>query len=183
MKKLEQNFEIYRYGVYGRLVTEQDVDFILLLRTNKELTKFIHPTDKSRDKQLQWIRDYKIREQEGREYYFIFFNDGLPVGLNRIYYRSELYATSGSWLCKPGVDYWLPIAINFVLNDIIFEILKIQLVVCDVRIDNKYVNKYHVLIGDKKIHQSDIDNFYYRTIETYIPHRNKLIKLYNLKNK
>ena len=181
MKQLDPNFAINRYGVHGRLVTEDDVDFILSLRTNKELTKYIHPTDESRENQLQWIMDYKKREKEGRDYYFIFFYEGQPVGLNRVYNRSELYATSGSWLCKPGIDSWIPIAINFTLNDIIFEILKVQLVICDVRMENKKVNKYHILIGDKKIHQSDIDNFYYRTIDTYIPNRNKLIKLYNFK--
>ena len=90
MNTLPSSFEITRYGIYGRLVTEEDVDFILSLRTNKELTKFIHPTDKSHEKQIQWIRDYKIREQEGREYYFIYFYKGEPVGLNRVYYRSEL---------------------------------------------------------------------------------------------
>lgn len=181
MKTLDSSFVINRYGVFGRLVTEDDVDFILSLRTNKELTRYIHPTDESREKQIQWIREYKKREKEGRDYYFIFFFDGQPVGLNRVYNRSELYATSGSWLCKPGIEYWIPIAINFTLNDIIFEYLNVQLVVCDVRIENKKVNKYHALIGDKLIYHSEIDNFYYRTIETYIPNRNKLVLLYNLK--
>lgn len=183
MNTLPENFEIERYGIYGRLVTEDDVDFILRLRTDKELTKFIHPTDESREKQTEWIRNYKIRELEGREYYFIYFYNGTPVGLNRVYYRSELYATSGSWLCQPGIETWIPIAINFILNDIIFEVLNIQLVVCDVRIGNKKVNKFHLLVGDQKIYQSDIDNFYYRTKDTYFPKRDKFVRLYNLNSK
>ena len=180
MKQLNQDFEIHKYGVYGRLVTEDDVDFILSLRTDKELTKYIHPTDESRENQIRWIQAYKEREREGRDYYFIYFVNGEPVGLNRVYHRSELYATSGSWLCKPGIDNCIPIAINFVLNDIIFEILDVQLVTCDVRIDNKKVNKFHLLIGDKHIYQSNIDNFYYRTKDTYYPKRDRFIKLYKL---
>ena len=180
MKQLDPNFEINRYGVYGRLVTENDVDFILSLRTDKELTKYIHSTDENKEKQIQWIKEYKAREKEGKEYYFIYYHNNEPVGLNRIYYRSELYTTSGSWLCKPGIENWIPIAVNFVLNDIIFDILDIKLVVCDVRIGNTQVNKFHVLMGDQKIYQSDIDNFYYRTRDTYFPKRDKYIKLFNL---
>ena len=129
---LPPNFEIRRYGLYARLVAKQDVDFILELRTNKELTKFIHQTDNDRDNQIEWINEYKVREEEGRDYYFIFFHNNKPVGLNRVYNRSALYATSGSWLCKPEIESWIPIALNFILNDIIFEILKVELVTCDV---------------------------------------------------
>lgn len=178
--QLDGDFFINRYGLFARLVNESDVDFILSLRTDKELTKYIHPTEESRENQLNWIKNYKLREAEGREYYFIFFYNGEPVGLNRVYNRSELYATSGSWLCKPGIEDWIPIAINFTFNDILFEILDIKLVVCDVRINNKKVNKYHVLIGDQKIYQSDIDNFYYRTVDTFVPKRDKFVKLYHL---
>ena len=163
-------------------MTEDDVDFVLELRTNKELTKHIHQTEDDRNKQIEWIRSYKQREEEGREYYFIFFYDGQPVGFNRMSSRSELYAVSGSWLCKPGVAPWIPVAVNFLFNDIVFEILGIQLVVCDVRKTNKKVNKYHIMIGDKKIHESDIDNFYYRTRNTFIPNRDRIINLYNLKS-
>lgn len=180
---LPSDFSIKKYGIDCRLVNENDVDFILKLRTNKELTKHIHQTEGDRDLQLRWIRDYKQREEEGREYYFIFFYKGVPVGLNRMSSRSELYAVSGSWLCEPEIEAWIPIAINFLFNDIVFEILKIQLVVCDVRKLNKKVNRYHKMIGDVYIHESDIDNFYYRTINTFIPNRDKFVKLFHLNSK
>lgn len=182
MNKLASNFELSKYGMYCRLVTEQDVDFILELRTNKELTKHIHQTDDDREKQLQWLREYKKREEEGREYYFIYYHNGKPVGLNRMSSRSELYAVSGSWLCKPGIEPWIPTAINIIFNEIVFDILKIQLVVCDVRKMNKQVNKYHLMIGDVKIHESDIDNFYYRTKDTFTPKRDKIVRLFHLNN-
>lgn len=180
---LPSNFRISRYGLDCRLVNEDDVDFILKLRTDKELTKHIHQTEDDRDQQIRWIRDYKKREEEGREYYFIFFYHGIPVGLNRMSSRSELYAVSGSWLCERDIESWIPIAINFLFNDIVFEILNIQLVVCDVRKLNKKVNKYHRMIGDVQVHESDIDNFFYRTRNTFIPNRNKIIKLFNLNSK
>lgn len=183
MITLSKDFKINRYGLEARLVTESDVDFILELRTNKELTKHIHQTGNDRNKQLEWINAYKQRESEGREYYFIFFYKGNPVGFNRMSSRSELYAVSGSWLCKPGIEPWIPIAINFLFNEIVFDILHIELVICDVRKANKKVNKYHIMIGDKRIHESDIDNFYYRTKDTFAPNRDRIVKLYNLNSK
>jgi hypothetical protein len=183
MIKLAKDFELDRYGLHARLVREEDVDFILKLRTNKELTKHIHSTDDDREKQIEWLRAYKQREAEGNEYYFIFFYQGEPVGLNRMSSRSELYAVSGSWLCKPGIEPWIPIAVNFLFNDIVFEVLKIQLVVCDVRKTNKKVYKYHVMIGDVKVHESEIDHFFYRTEKTFTPKRDKLVKLFYLNSK
>lgn len=180
MIKLNSDFELNRYGLYCRLITEDDVDFILELRANKELTKHIHQTADDRNAQLQWIREYKKREKDGREYYFIYYHDGNPVGLNRMSSRSDLYAVSGSWLCKPGIELWMPTAINIIFNEIVFEILNIQLVVCDVRKTNKQVNKYHLMIGDVEIYESDIDNFYYRTKDTFMPKRDKIIKLLHL---
>ena len=177
---LPQNYKISKYGLDCRLVDEMDVDFILKLRTNKELSKFIHPTEDSRDIQINWLREYKKREQEGREYYFIFFFRGEPVGLNRMSSRSELYAVSGSWLCKPGIDSWIPIAINILFNDIVFDVLNIQLVVCEVRRLNSKVNKYHEIIGDVKIHETDQYFFYYRTIKTFAPNRDRIIRLLQL---
>ena len=69
--KIPENFTIERYGLNVRLVEEKDAGFILSLRTNPKLSRYIHNTDDSLDKQRQWIRDYKKRELEGKDYYFI----------------------------------------------------------------------------------------------------------------
>ena len=85
MKNLPEDFKLNSLGLSVRLVNEKDVDYILSLRTNKHLTRFIHQTDDDREKQMEWIRNYKKRESEGREYYFIYLIGDKPVGVNRIY--------------------------------------------------------------------------------------------------
>ena len=102
IQKLRSDFKLESLGLSVRLVDESDVDYILSLRTNKHLTRFIHHTDNDREKQIEWIRNYKERETEGREYYFIYFLNEKPVGLNRIYNIFEYYGTIGSWICNPG---------------------------------------------------------------------------------
>ena len=69
---LPEDYTIEKYGIKARFVGVNDVDFVLSLRSDKELTRFIHQTDNNRDLQIKWIEGYKEREREGKEYYFIF---------------------------------------------------------------------------------------------------------------
>lgn len=71
MNIFSKNFELERYGVKVRLVTEQDVSFILSLRTDKRLSRYLHKTDNDLVKQLEWMKAYKERERKGEDYYFI----------------------------------------------------------------------------------------------------------------
>ena len=99
---LSDDFQLKKYGIEVRLVNEDDTQFILSLRADKWLTRFIHQTDDDEQKQREWIRKYKEREKAGKEYYFIYSKDGVPFGLNRIYSIHNGSFTSGSWLCVPG---------------------------------------------------------------------------------
>ena len=42
---LPTDFSMERYGLKVRLATKNDTDFIMSLRTDAELSKFIHKTD------------------------------------------------------------------------------------------------------------------------------------------
>jgi hypothetical protein len=66
--KLPSDFSLERYGVSVRLANEDDSEFILSLRTNEKLSRFIHSTDNDLEKQREWMRNYKIREANGEDY-------------------------------------------------------------------------------------------------------------------
>lgn len=69
-----------------RLVEEEDAEFIVDLRTNQELSKFISSTSIDIYEQKNWIKDYKIREKNKEEFYFIVENkDKTSCGTIRIY--------------------------------------------------------------------------------------------------
>ena len=74
MTKLPENFELDRYGLHVRLVREEDAEFIVKLRTNEHNSRYIHDTVADVEQQKVWLRAYKQRELEGKEYYL------LPVG-------------------------------------------------------------------------------------------------------
>ena len=168
MNTLQPDFSINKYGLYARLVTEDDVDFILKLRTNKELTKNIHSTDNDREAQIEWIRNYKKREAEGRDYYFIFFKECIPVALDRIYNIYSIYATPGSWIIDPQhSSFELALATSLINGYIMFHLLGVELSVYDVRKKNKQVVKFHKLMGAKIFTESDIDYFFYKNRKIY----------------
>lgn len=151
LKPLSQNFSLKKYGISVRLVNESDTDYILGLRTDKIRTRFIHQTSESRAKHLQWFANYKKREKEARDYYFIYEKDGKPIGVNRIYNIFEYYGTIGSWICNPDNPVEVSMATYFLMLDILFEVLDLDLTIFDVRIVNKHVWKLHESVGAKKL--------------------------------
>jgi RimJ/RimL family protein N-acetyltransferase len=181
LKPLPDNFSFNRYGITARLVTERDTDYILSLRTNKSLTRFIHQTANDREKHLEWFHRYKQRESEARDYYFIYEKNGVPVGLNRIYNIFEYYGTIGSWLCNPDNPMEVSMATYFMMLDILFEVLDLDLTIFDVRKANKHVWKLHEQLGAKEVGESDIDYYFVMAKPDYLVRRDKFITLLNLK--
>lgn len=180
MEKLPENFEISSFGLTVRLVEEKDVDYILSLRTNKFLTRFIHQTDDDRDAQIEWIKRYKEREAEGREYYFIYYLGKKPVGLNRIYNIFEYYGTIGSWICNPDNDPEISLKTYILMFDMMFEQIKLDITLFDVRKVNKHVWKLHKMLGAMSVGESDVDYYFTLDKSTYYKNRETIISLYNL---
>lgn len=178
---LIEGFSMEKYGLKVRLATEIDTDFIMSLRTDSELSKFIHKTDSDVQKHLEWFRKYKQRESEARDYYFIYFKDEKPVGLNRIYNIYEYYGTIGSWLCAPTNEVEVSMATHLFLHDIIFEVVGLDLTLFDVRKGNKHVWKLHEMTGAQRVGESDIDYYYVTTKADYLNRREFLLETLNLK--
>ena len=99
MNKLPEKFELDRYGLHVRLVREGDAEFIVRLRTDELLGRYIHATANDVEKQREWIKEYQKREASGKEYYFIFETSaGNPLGVYRLYEITEesLHLVAGS---------------------------------------------------------------------------------------
>lgn len=180
MKKLPGSFQLNSLGLSVRLVNEDDADFILSLRTNAHLARFIHQTDENKDIQIEWIRQYKKREQEGREYYFIYSHNNHPVGLNRIYNIFEYYGTIGSWICSPENDTEISLATYILMFDLMFNHIKLDITIFDVRKENKHVWKLHKMLGAMIVGESDIDYYFTLNKATYYKNRENIVKIFNL---
>lgn len=150
--------------IYLRLAEESDSEFILTLRQNKELNKFISPTNINIIQQQEWIKKYKEREKEGKEYYFIVINKKKeePCGTVRIYNIDKLNrtATWGSFILDSNrPDGASKETIKFSL-DFAFQNLKLNKIFLDVRKENGKAIHIYEKFGFKRI-KEDFLNFYY----------------------
>lgn len=121
MIKLPENFEVDRYGLHARLVCKEDAEFIVELRTGDKNARFIHDTDANIAVQEEWIRNYKKREEEGKEYYFVFEANGEPQGVYRIYNRHEDWCVTGSWVFKPDAERNAALKAMIITHETVFE--------------------------------------------------------------
>ena len=140
---LPPDFTIERYGVKARFVDVSDVDFVLELRSNKELSKYIHQTDNNRDEQIKWLEGYKERERAGKEYYFIFSKNGVEYGLERLYKISDESFTHGSFLFKPDSPIGMSSLCDIITREVGFEELGVPINLFDVRKGNNNVLHYN----------------------------------------
>jgi len=160
MKKLPADFALERYGLQVRLVEESDAEFIVSLRTDPRLSKHIHTTSTDIEQQKLWIRNYKLREAQGSDYYFLFSIDGKPQGLARIYDITEDTFTQGSWIFSPEAVLGASVLGNIISSEIGFEFLEKKIEYSDARRDNnthRYVKSFH-----PEIIKTDEMNIYYK---------------------
>lgn len=148
---LPSDFHGSKYGLTYRLVNESDAAFIIELRTAPQVGQFLHKTSSCVDDQKKWIKTYKEREENGTDYYFIFFKDGEPIGLDRIYDIDGTTFNVGSWVMKQDVPIEYVLAVPLITNEIAFELLDLELNDSPdgVHENNKKVLKFNKMLGYK----------------------------------
>jgi RimJ/RimL family protein N-acetyltransferase len=150
--------------LFLRLVEESDVDFILSLRLNNNLNKYINKTSEDRNQQIKWIKSYKETEKIGLDFYFVIEDVNLgSLGLIRIYeidYLNKLF-TLGSFIIreenrpKYAAMEGILLAYDFAFNE-----LNLNLCKCCVDNDNKRVIDFQNRFGAKFLYQDEKNNFF-----------------------
>lgn len=163
MKRLDDNFSLEKYGLKVRLVNENDADFIISLRSNANRTKYMITLNDEIESQKKWIQEYKKREKNGLDYYFIYSNaQGKPIGLNRLSHI-DYDAKSGkasSWIAIEGLKYE-PLKMLLLGNEIVFNLIGIETTWGEVHKMNKGAIKIFELFGYKFNHtETEFVNFH-----------------------
>ena len=175
--KLSSDFQYNKYNLSVRFVNEKDTDFILQLRTDVKLSRYLHQVNSSAEEQFEWIKKYKEREKEGSDYYFIYFDEDKPIGVNRIYNINATWATSGSWICKPDVDFEKKIYTLIIVREILFDYLGKQEDHFDVRKNNNTVIGIQKKLGSKIVSENEIDYFFNLKKEDFYLNKKKILAL------
>ncbi|KXI22128.1 GNAT family N-acetyltransferase [Photobacterium sanguinicancri] len=144
-----------------RLVLESDAEFIISLRNDERYNKHLSQTNGDVETQIQWIKEYKNKEKNKEEYYFIVErNDGVPCGTVRLYdFNSESFCW-GSWILNTEKTRYSAIESALLVYKYAFEELKFQRCHFDVRKDNIKVNQFHLKFGATKVGETGKDFLY-----------------------
>ncbi len=184
--KLPADYKGERYGLTYRFVDVSDAEFIYRLRSDPQLSKYIHDIYGGIQQQVEWIRAYKEREAKGQEYYFIFFKDNIPVGLNRLYSFHDTTYTGGSWVMVPNSPMEVVLAVPIIIREIAFEELGMTFEdnYDATHVDNKKVIKFNKMFGCKIYrHFMDVKGEYVAmslTKEDFEANKPRLIKMLNI---
>jgi hypothetical protein len=177
MKKLSKS--VYqKYGITVRLVEESDAEFIVNLRTNEKLGRFLSQTDGNVDEQRKWIKAYKAREAAGEEFYFIAVGEqGEQYGTTRLYHFEANSFTTGSWLFAENTPAGVAIKADLIGRELAFEELGYEICKFDVRRDNKTVIRFHQFFKPKVIMENDLDIYYELDKASFYKFRDKIINI------
>ena len=179
MKEFDFSYLEQRYGIQVRFVEETDAEFIVELRTDSKLSRFIHATDDSVEKQREWIREYKKRETAGKESYFLYAKDGVAFGVSKINDIQSDRPSVGSWVCQKGLPFELPVLSLIIVYEFVFEQLKFDCLYFNIMKQNKKVIKTNLMVGAEQISEDDLEYYYVLRKEIFFEKKDYVLKLLN----
>lgn len=156
--------ELRSRTIHFQLVNEHNAEFILSLRTNDELNKYISKTNSSIQEQKRWIRSYKTRENRSDEFYFVIYrnDNNIPIGTVRLYdFRHDKKSFCwGSWVLNENKTKYSAIESAFLVYRFAFETLGFERSHFDVRKGNDRVISFHQKIGARIVSENGLDLFF-----------------------
>ena len=176
--KLPRDFSLNRYGLNVRLVTEEDAEFILNLRIDPDLGNYMHTVSNEIQAQVEWIREYKKRELEGIEYYFIYFRNELPLGVNRMTNIREDSWMGASLIFKKDSGSGTSILASLIQYHIGFEILDKSVHFGDQLKNNKTAIRFNKYLGSDFIHEDKKVFYIILSKRVYLKTKEKVEKIF-----
>ena len=131
-----------------RLAEIDDAEYILGLRTDKRTKKYISLTENSVKKQIEWLREYKHREADKREYYFIIESkNNSRIGTARIYDLQNDYFWFGSWIIESGSPFGAAVESQLMMHRFGFYTLGMSKSYSNIKRFNQPVIKSQLRLG------------------------------------
>lgn len=145
-----------------RLVEEGDAEYIFALRMNPAYNTHLSTVTGSPETQRAWIRGYKAREAEGREYYFVAerLDDNRRCGVVRVYDIRDGQFTWGSWILDENKPAKAALDTAMSVYRFAFDVLGLTTAIYDVRRDNERTLAFHDRFGGRRTGE-DAENIYY----------------------
>ena len=158
--------------IYFRLVKLEDAEFIHALRVDEQYNKYLSQVDDDVEKQREWIKSYKQRENNKQEYYYVIHrkDNNLPIGTLRIYdfIPEENSFCWGSWILNENKTRYAALECAMCVYEFAFEELGYSRCHMDMRKENKGVVEFHKRFGIHIYDESEIDYYAYLYKDDYL---------------
>ena len=159
-------------NLYLSSVNINDAKYILKLRLNKNLSKFLNKTSSSLKLQKEWINQYLERNKVGNEYYFKFQikkkNNFKNIGLARVVNLGNKQFHFGSWIIENGFKKFLSLESIFAIYEFAFITKKFKVNKMWIHKKNKKVLLIHEALGARKQYEDSKQIYYNYTINKYL---------------
>jgi RimJ/RimL family protein N-acetyltransferase len=144
-----------------RTVEINDAEFIYTMRQNEAKTKYLSKVNGNVESQKEWIANYKQREEDKKEFYFVIESKNeQKLGLARMYdFQNDSFCW-GSWLIKEDAPKTTAIESALQIYEFGFYGLKFEKSHFDVRKGNDKVVAFHQRFGAKIVDEDELDYFF-----------------------
>lgn len=144
-----------------RLIRPDDAQYVHGLRSDPAYNRHLSEIRGTVEDQRRWIEDYKAREAEGREFYYVIERkDGVRCGLVRLYDIREDSFTWGSWILdanKPPKAALESAVLSFQVG---FEMLARSRALVDVRVQNDRAIALYRRLGMTEMYRTELDIYF-----------------------
>jgi len=140
-----------------RNATVEDAQFILLLRSDFQKSRYLSTTSMDNDKQQLWLEHYSVVDDQA---YFIIEFKGDAIGTVRLYDARQESFCWGSWILKTGSPKHAAIESALMVYAYAVDFLGFKAAHFDVRKGNERVWLFHERFGARRISETDMDYLY-----------------------
>lgn len=177
---MQNSLKLLGKNIQFRYVTENDAEFILGLRTDEIYNKHLSSVTDDIEKQVAWIVDYKQREFNGDEYYFIIerLDSNERIGTVRIYDFDFINNSFcwGSWILNDKKPKLAALESAVMIYDFCFNNLRFNRCHMDIRKGNLHVQKFHQRFGVDFIGETELDILGHYFKDDYLRLRKDFVK-------
>lgn len=161
-----------------KLCDISDADFLLKLR--RENGRYLNNPNINLSIQEEWLTNYKLREGEGVEFYFLIQEGSSSIGCVRLYdidYKKRSF-TFGSFIVDKVLskNKYNPVFAMLQVFDFAFNDLNLSNCYFDCRKENLRGNDFYQKFGIKKIGENDLDILYCYNREDHKKRKDKIVK-------
>ncbi len=162
------------YGLEISLIDEEDAEFICDIR-NTYKARLLNKSITDIKQQIQWIHEYKLREKEELEFYFIFWIGNKRVGTIRFIKMDENTFESGSWLFVDNIPFSVTVKAELFCKDFAFEYYAFKNCYFYMNKKNRQVIRFHNMFHPDLIKEEKDQVHFLLNRETYYENKNRIL--------